>query len=477
MLFVSIEFAVLVSLVFCLYWFVLDARTKYQNLLLLFASYVFYAWWDWRFLGLIIFSSLVDFSIGHWLGRIEGARSRKLLLTTSIVVNIGILGFFKYFHFFADSLSLAASGLGIYLDAVTLNIVLPVGISFYTFQTLSYTIDIYRRKIRPTSDVISFMTFVAFFPQLVAGPIERASRLLPQFERRRSFSYGESVDGLRQVLWGLFKKIVIADSCGRIVDVVFADYASMSSVELVVGMVLFAFQIYADFSGYSDVAIGVARIFGFKLMTNFRYPYFSRDVGEFWRRWHISLSTWFRDYVYIPLGGNRVAKRRIAMNVIAVFLISGLWHGANWTFVVWGLIHGLLLLPSILVGRHRSNTGAIAAGRAFPTRHETMQIISTFFFTGIAWIFFRAPSITDATAYLIRMFTGTGGLSISPDALLALTLISGLVVVEWINRNKLHPLADLTLSTGLRWAVYAVLAIASVSFSIDNNEPFIYFQF
>ena len=348
MLFNSIDFAIFLPIVFLLYWFVAQKHLRLQNALVVLASYVFYGWWDYRFLSLICFSTVVDFAVGLYLKKTTQISKRKLALWLSIFVNIGLLGFFKYYNFFVDNFVTAFSFFGRSIPTGSLDIILPVGISFYTFQTLSYTIDVYRKKLDPTKDFIAFAAFVSFFPQLVAGPIERATNLLPQFYKKREFEYGKAVDGMRQILWGLFKKIVIADNCALYVNIIFDDHTQHSGSTLLLGAVLFAFQIYGDFSGYSDIAIGTSRLFGFNLKQNFAFPYFSRDIAEFWRRWHISLSTWFRDYVYIPLGGSRGSHGNTIRNVFVIFLVSGFWHGANWTFIVWGLIKRIVLFTVVI---------------------------------------------------------------------------------------------------------------------------------
>ncbi len=326
MLFNSIDFAIFLPIVFILYWFVTNKNLRLQNALIVVSSYVFYGWWDWRFLSLIFFSTIVDYTIGIQLKKEERQKRRKYLLWTSILINLGFLGFFKYYNFFLDNFISAFSFFGSEISASSLNIILPVGISFYTFQTLSYTIDVYRRKLEPTKDFIAFSAFVSFFPQLVAGPIERATHLLPQFYTKRTFDYTLAVNGMRQILWGLFKKIVIADNCAEYANMIFNNSADYSGSTLVLGALFFTFQIYCDFSGYSDIAIGTSRLFGFDLMRNFNFPYFSRDIAEFWRRWHISLSTWFRDYVYIPLGGSRGGLWMKIRNTFIIFIVSGFWH-------------------------------------------------------------------------------------------------------------------------------------------------------
>ena len=344
MLFNSIDFAMFLPTVFILYWVVTKKSLKLQNFLIVAASYLFYGWWDWRFLSLIFFSTIVDYTIGRKLKIEENHEKRKILLWTSILVNLGFLGFFKYYNFFLDNFITAFSFFGTEIKANSLNIILPVGISFYTFQTLSYTIDIYKRKLEPTKDFVAFSAFVSFFPQLVAGPIERATNLLPQFYNKRTFDYSKAVDGMRQILWGIFKKIVIADNCAEYANQIFNNSADYSGSTLVLGAIFFTFQIYGDFSGYSDIAIGTSRLFGFNLMRNFAFPYFSRDIAEFWRRWHISLSTWFRDYLYIPLGGSRGGTLMKVRNTFLVFIVSGFWHGANWTFIIWGALNAIYFL-------------------------------------------------------------------------------------------------------------------------------------
>ena len=396
MLFNSIDFAVFLPIIFILYWFFTGGNIKKQNFLMFVASYVFYGWWDYRFLLLIFFSSIVDYLVGIKISESRSEKRKKLLLFVSLFVNLGLLGFFKYYNFFVDNFSTAFSFFGYHISVGRLTIILPVGISFYTFQTLSYSIDIYKGKLKPTKDLISFLAFVSFFPQLVAGPIERASNLLPQFLRDREFNYEEASDGMRQMLWGLVKKTVLADNCATYANYIFNHYETLSGSMLFMGTIFFAFQIYGDFSGYSDIAIGTARLFGFKLMRNFAYPYFSRDIAEFWRRWHISLSTWFRDYLYIPLGGNSGTISKKIRNVFIIFVVSGFWHGANWTFIMWGLINAIYFIPLMLLKKNRKNTGIVAEGKTIPTFSEFIQITFTFFMTLIAWVFFRTESVGKA---------------------------------------------------------------------------------
>jgi len=475
MLFNSIEFVIFLPIVFMLYWFVANRSVQGRNLLVIAASYVFYGWWDWRFLSLIILSSVVDFAVGRQLGSTENERQRRSLLTISVLLNLGLLGFFKYYNFFVESFIDAFTTLGVTLQASSLNIILPVGISFYTFQTLSYTIDVYRKKLEPTQDPLAFFAFVSFFPQLVAGPIERATNLLPQFYSLKKFDIEEAKDGTRQALWGLFKKVVIADNCALAANDIFANYDSLPASTLVLGAVFFAFQIYGDFSGYSDIAIGVARIFGFKLMRNFAYPYFSRDIGEFWRRWHISLSTWFRDYLYIPLGGNRGSKWKQFRNVIAIFVVSGFWHGANWTFIVWGALNALYFLPLMFSGKNRQNMGVTAEGRWLPRPKEFLQISLTFALTCLAWVFFRAESVTHAFAYLTNM--ADASLLTVPSYLRVLPFVLILILIEWPQRNKLHPLEIQHFPRPLRWGIYYVLLFAILYYQPNQAIDFIYFQF
>lgn len=475
MLFNSIDFAIFLPVVFIIYWFVVNKNLALQNLMILIASYVFYGWWDWRFLSLIFISSITDYAIGIGLDKSKSKKKRKLLLSISLLINIGLLGFFKYFNFFIDSFIDLFSTFGFSINARSLSIILPVGISFYTFQTLSYTIDIYRSKIKPTKDIIAFFAFVSFFPQLVAGPIERAANLLPQFKEKRFFEYDKAVDGLRQILWGLFKKIVIADSCAKNVDLIFANYNTLSGSILFLGTIYFAFQIYGDFSGYSDIAIGTARLFGFDIMRNFACPYFSRDIAEFWRRWHISLSTWFRDYVYIPLGGSYVNKLKHIRNILITFVVSGFWHGANWTFIVWGFIHGLYYIPLMLFNKQKKQTGIVAQTRPFPSIKETYQILTTFFFTLIAWVFFRAETIQHAFSYLTHMFS-TSLFEFPEGQKNNIILIIILLIIEWFHRKKEHGLQLDKYPTFIRWTIYCVLSLVILDY-FGEEKTFIYFQF
>tara|TARA_R110001599_G_scaffold103416_2_gene263248 strand:- start:1799 stop:3247 length:1449 start_codon:yes stop_codon:yes gene_type:complete len=482
MLFNSIEFAIFLPLVFCIYWLVLGKNFKLQNLFLLLASYVFYGWWDPRFLILILLSTIVDFYIGIGLNKYSSPQIRKSLLVTSLVVNIGILFIFKYYGFFVQNFVDAFTFFGSQLNISSLNIILPVGISFYTFQTLSYSIDVFRGKLEPTRNFISFAAFVSFFPQLVAGPIERATNLLPQFYKNRVFNYAQSVDGLRQILWGLFKKVVIADNCAEYVNVVFGNHQSYEASSLIVAALFFSIQIYCDFSGYSDIAIGTSKLFGFKLMRNFSYPYFSRDISEFWRRWHISLSTWFRDYLYIPLGGSRGGLNKKIRNTLIIFLVSGFWHGANWTFIVWGGLNALYFLPLLLSNKNRINLDVVAENTRLPSFKEATSILVTFSLTTFAWIYFRSESVVDANQYIagifnMGIFTTPRSLGIE-RALITFVSISILISTEWFGRRKEYPLEGFEhhAKPFLRYFTYYAIVLALFFFS-GNQQGFIYFQF
>ncbi len=477
MLFNSYEFALFAPIAFLLYWFVFQRNLKVQNFYLLVISYIFYGWWDWRFLGLIFFSSGVDYLIGLTIDKSTNPIRRKALLILSLSVNLGLLGVFKYYNFFLESFIELFANFGIHLQGSTINIILPVGISFYTFQTLSYTIDIYRRKLAPSKDVVSFFAFVSFFPQLVAGPIERAANLLPQFSKPRKFNYLSSVDGMRQILWGLFKKIVVADNCAILVNDIFANSESYNPSVLFIGAVLFAFQIYGDFSGYSDIAIGIARLFGFDLMRNFAFPYFSRDIAEFWRRWHISLSTWFRDYLYIPLGGSRGTLGKTVFNTFLIFVVSGFWHGANWTFIVWGAMHAIFFLPLLLRKANRKNIEIVKKGKLYPSFKEVLQILFTFGLVLVSWVVFRADNISQAFHYTLDMLSFHQWQMPNIDFLKPFAFISILIAVEWINRDKEFGL-DLSLvrNTYIRRAIYLAVFWLIFFFGAAQQE-FIYFQF
>ena len=482
MLFNSLDFAIFLPVVFILYWFVFSKSLKLQNFLIVVASYVFYGWWDWRFLSLIIFSTLVDYLVGIGLSKSYKPEKRRALLMTSILVNIGFLGVFKYYDFFLENFVTAFTFFGGEISSSSLNIILPVGISFYTFQTLSYSIDVYNKKLEPTRDFAAFSAFVCFFPQLVAGPIERATNFLPQFFSRRTFNYDKAVDGMRQILWGLFKKIVIADNCAEYANLIFNNSNEYSGSTLVFGALFFTFQIYADFSGYSDIAIGTSRLFGFNLMRNFAFPYFSRDIAEFWRRWHISLSTWFRDYLYIPLGGSKGGALIKIRNTFLIFIVSGFWHGANWTYIVWGALNALYFLPLLLSKSNRKNLDIVAKGKNLPSIKELFYILLTFSLTVLAWIFFRAESLGHAFGYISEIFSPS--IFLIPDfygmkwALGVISLIFIMILIEWKGREGQHALANLgmTWKRPLRYAVY-YLIIALIFWFDGKQQEFIYFQF
>lgn len=471
MLFNSLDFAIFLPIIFILYWFIANKNLKIQNLLIVIASYVFYGWWDWRFLSLIIFSTIIDYTVGLKLGEETNKTRRKILLLTSIVVNLGFLGFFKYYNFFLDNFVSAFSFLGSELNVSRLNVILPVGISFYTFQTLSYSIDIYKKKLKPTKDYIAFSAFVSFFPQLVAGPIERATHLLPQFLNSRKFNYKYAVSGLKLIVWGLFKKMVIADNASTIVDGIFQYSDTQSSTSLLLGVFLFTFQIYCDFSGYSDIAIGTGRLFGFDLMTNFKFPYFSKNIREFWSRWHISLSTWFRDYVYFPLGGSKISRIVTLRNIFIVFLISGFWHGANWTFIVWGAIHAILYVPALYIKKNRSQNSS-----------KLKNVISTllnFSAIALAWIFFRAENISEAFKYLEYIFTSSSENEFfsktSTYLLMTLSALFGILIMSIVEYK--HYKNDKNEVTLPIWALVIVMLLISFIGVFKNQSEFIYFQF
>jgi D-alanyl-lipoteichoic acid acyltransferase DltB (MBOAT superfamily) len=481
MLFNSLDFAIFLPIVFILYWFIFKKNLRLQNLLIVFASYTFYGWWDWRFLSLIIFSTVVDYLLGIRLRTQQQQSKRKALLWTSIFVNLGFLGFFKYYNFFLENFIDAFSLFGMQINVNSLNVILPVGISFYTFQTLSYTIDVYNKKLEPTQDFIAFSAFVCFFPQLVAGPIERATNLLPQFYKKRSFEYHKAVDGMRQILWGLFKKLVIADNCAEFANQIFNNSADLNGSTLVLGAIFFTFQIYCDFSGYSDIAIGTSRLFGFDLKQNFATPYFSRDIAEFWRRWHISLSTWFRDYLYIPLGGSRGGTWMKIRNTFVIFLVSGFWHGSNWTFIIWGALNAIYFLPLLLTNNNRKNLGIVAEGKILPTLRELISIIITFTLTVFAWIFFRAENVGHATEFISDIFSKS--LFHKPQIedfagfLSTFIIIILFNIIEWNGRANEYAIRNIhKKSKLLRYLFYSFCVIIIILFS-NGEQNFIYFQF
>lgn len=487
MLFNSIDFAIFLPIVFLLYWIVRYRSVKLQNSLIVLASYVFYGWWDWRFLSLIIFSTIVDYFVSIQMQTEENNKKRRSLLWLSLIINLGFLGVFKYYNFFLDNFSSVFSFFGSEINGRSLKIVVPVGISFYTFQTLSYTVDVYRKKLTATKDFISFSAFVCFFPQLVAGPIERATSLLPQFYKKRKFEYEKAVDGLRQILWGLFKKIVIADNCAEYANLIFNNSDSYSGSTLVLGAFFFTFQIYGDFSGYSDIAIGTSRLFGFNLNRNFNFPYFSRNIAEFWRRWHISLSTWFRDYLYIPLGGSKGSIGKKVRNVFIIFIVSGFWHGANWTFIVWGALNAFYFLPLMLTNNNRLNTDStIAKGRFFPSVKEAFLMLMTFSLTVLAWVFFRAENVGHALRFIASIFSKNlfsvpsfndlEGHPIFPKTILLVVMI--FLLVEWIGRESQFAIQHIAVRFNVfaRYIFYYAI-ISAIYWLGAEEQQFIYFQF
>nr|WP_047419191.1 MBOAT family O-acyltransferase [Cellulophaga sp. Hel_I_12] len=475
MLFNSIAFLLFLPTVFLLYWFVFDKKLKQQNFLILVSSYVFYGWWDYRFLMLIAISTLVDYLIGLQLSKFNELLKRKALLWISMLFNLGVLGFFKYYNFFIESWLEALHAVGYATENNwTVHIILPIGISFYTFQTMSYTIDVYKKNLEPTKDLIAFASFVSFFPQLVAGPIERATNLLPQIINKRKFSYEQGVQGLRLILWGLFKKVVIADSLAPMVNEIFGNYQHLGSASLWMGAIYFAFQIYCDFSGYSDIAIGTSKLFGFELMSNFKFPYFSRNIAEFWRRWHISLSTWFRDYLYIPLGGSKFGKWVSLRNIFIIFIVSGFWHGANWTFIVWGGIHALLYIPSFIFNSNRKYLSSVVAENSwFPSIKELFQMTSTFIFVTMAWVFFRSDTIAIAYEYVLGMFTRYSDAKVNLNGIIYLVV---LLLSEWFLRKNERSFI-LPKNLYFRYSIYVVLIIVVYSKFFNTENEFIYFQF
>ncbi len=482
MLFNSLNFAIFLPIVFLLYWFATKRNLKLQNILLLASSCFFYACWDWRFLFLLMISIVLVFYPGKFMSSAKSPKIRKLWLWFSIITSLGFLGIFKYYNFFVVSLTDMLTNFGLHINTMTLKVILPVGISFYTFHGLSYIIDLYKGRIDEEKDFVNYAVFVSFFPLLIAGPIERATHLLPQIKTPRTFDYNKAADGLRQILWGLFKKIVIADNCAEFANTIFNNSSSYSGSTLVLGALFFTFQIYCDFSGYSDIALGVARLFGIELLRNFAFPYFSRDIAEFWRRWHISLTTWFRDYLYIPLGGSRGGTWKKVRNTFIIFLVSGFWHGANWTFIAWGALNAIYFLPVMLTHNNRKNIEIVAQGKAFPNVKEFFSMLITFGMTVFAWIFFRADSISHAFSYISRIFSKSlltiprfAGIDRSLPIML-LTCV--FFIVEWIGREEQYAIARVGIKwyKPLRWAMYYMIITAIFHF-MGREQQFIYFQF
>ena len=481
MLFNSISFAIFLPIVFFLYWFMTNKNLKLQNLLLLVASYYFYACWDWRFMFLLMFSTFLDYYTGLKIEESKNQNLRKFWLWLSVGINLGFLGFFKYYNFFAESFAEMLQNFGLQVNPWTLKVILPVGISFYTFHGLSYVLDIYFKRIKAERNFVEYAVFVSFFPLLVAGPIERATHLLPQIKVKREFSYEKAVDGMRQILWGLFKKMVIADNCAVFANQIFANSATASGSELVLGALFFTFQIYGDFSGYSDIALGTARLFGIDLLRNFAFPYFSRDIAEFWRRWHISLSSWFRDYLYIPLGGSKGGNWMRIRNTFAIFLVSGFWHGANWTFIIWGFLNALFIMPSIILKTNRNNLEIVAMNKLIPSLRDVFNILLTFSLTVFAWIFFRAESVHHAIEYISGIINAS--LFTIPDvktaAYATLILIAFFMLIEWIGREHQFALQDFLVKKPrfIRWLFYGFIILLIGLFLQTHETPFIYFQF
>lgn len=482
MLFNSIQFAIFLPIIFILYWFVVGRNFKWQNILLLVASYYFYACWDWRFLFLLIFSTLLDYFTGLRMSTSSNQELKKFWLWLSIIINLGFLGIFKYYNFFIESFAAALKNYNLEVNPWTFKIILPVGISFYTFHGLSYVIDVYKDRLKAEKNFIDYAVFVSFFPLLVAGPIERATHLLPQIQRVRVFNDSKMVDGLRQILWGLFKKIVIADQCAFYANQIFDSSSSFNGSTLLIGAIFFSFQIYCDFSGYSDIALGTARLFGIELLRNFAYPYFSRDIAEFWRRWHISLSSWFRDYVYIPLGGSKGGTWYSLRNILIIFVISGFWHGANWTFIFWGLLNGIYFIPLLLLRKNRNHLDIVAKNRVWPTTNELTSIIFTFTITIFAWIFFRAENMSHAFAYISNIFSSNFfEIPLYEKrfySILLTGLIGFMIFFEWNGRMNLHALEDIELKFSYlkRRGLYYFLILLIFIFRGAEQE-FIYFQF
>jgi alginate O-acetyltransferase complex protein AlgI len=482
MLFTSLNFVIFLPVVFFLYWFVTNKNLKAQNILLLIASYFFYASWNWHFLFLLIFSTFLDFFTGLKIYQSEKQSAKKIWLWLSIIVNVGFLGIFKYYNFFVASFSTGAAFLGFHFNPWTLNVLLPVGISFYTFHGLSYVIDIYYRRIRAERNFIDYSVFVSFFPLLVAGPIERATHLLPQIKKPRNFNYKNAVDGLRQILWGVFKKIVIADQCAVYANLAFSHTGNYSGSTLLVGALCFTIQIYGDFSGYSDIALGTSRLFGIELLRNFAFPYFSRDIAEFWRRWHISLSSWFKDYLYIPLGGSKVSMWKRIRNTYIIFLVSGFWHGANWTFIIWGLLNALYITPSIIFKTNRQYIEIVAKNSTFPSFREALAMLITFCLSVFAWIFFRAENLQQAVQYISTIFSHSlfspVNFTLNNSSTCTILLVILFFIIEWFGRRHQYAIAALGLHwpKPLRLAFYYAILFTIIIFT-GNAQQFIYFQF
>ena len=488
MLFNSLNFLIFLPIVFICYWFLTKNNLKLQNILLLISSCFFYACWDWKFMFLLLFSIFLDFYTGIKIYESIKLTKKKIWLWISIGINLGFLCVFKYYNFFTESFSEALSLLGVKVDLGTIQLILPVGISFYTFHGLSYVIDLYKDRIKPERNIVNYSLFVSFFPLLVAGPIERATHLLPQINKKRKFDYSKAVDGLRQILWGLFKKIVIADNCAEYANLIFNNSNAYSGSTLVLGALFFTIQIYGDFSGYTDIALGTASLFGIELLQNFSFPYFSRNIAEFWRRWHISLSSWFKDYLYIPLGGSKGGIWVKIRNTFIIFIVSGIWHGANWTFIAWGFLNALYIMPSIIFNKNRIYLEIVAKGKYLPTIKEFLSIIFTFSLTTLAWIFFRANNVTHAINYITDIFTSSlfsvpyiievdTGSHIFPTFLIMMILL--FIFIEWAGREGQYAIMHITkignrLSRNIFYLILILLIFYQGNF---NTNTFIYFQF
>lgn len=477
MLFNSFAYLVFLPVVFLLYWLVFKS-VRSRNLFVIAASYFFYGWWDWRFLALFFAETLIFYLSGRMIGPRVGERrpgKDKAILWANIIVGVGILFVFKYFNFFVGSLQRVLALAGWHPDWVTLNLVLPIGISFYTFQLLSYLIDVYKGDIKPERDAAVFFAYISFFPQLVAGPIERASNLIPQFARQRSFSYSQGVEGLKMILWGLFKKILVADNCAKAANDIFLNYDEVGALNLWAGMLLFSIQIFGDFSGYSDIAVGSARLFGIRLMQNFRQPYFARSPGEFWHRWHISLSRWLRDYIYIPLGGSRCSKPRTAFNLTFTFLVSGLWHGAAFNYIAWGGFHALAILPGSMLKKMRTEKRDIDRFRA----RDIGAILFTFLIVGFCWVLFRTHGVKIAADYLKLMFTDWRVMPAAFDFIVFLW-IAALLILDWFSRDREcgfdFPVRGIWRYRWFRWAFYIVM-VWLILIMGGQPQEFVYFQF
>ena len=478
MLFNSISYLIFLPIVFAIYWMLNSRNLKWQNLFLLAASYFFYACWDWRFLFLLMFSTGLDYFTGIKMFEAKSVKLKKFWFFASIFINVGFLGVFKYYNFFIESFEELLTNFGVTSHFWTLKIILPVGISFYTFHGLSYVIDIYYNRIKPEKNIVDYSLFVSYFPLLVAGPIERATHLLPQIKKKRVFNYENAMEGFYQILWGLFKKLVIADSCAVYANEIFDNHQSMNSISLLLGAVYFSFQIYGDFSGYSDIALGTSKLFGIDLLRNFNYPYFSRDIAEFWRRWHISLSTWFRDYLYIPLGGSKGGMTTKIRNTFIIFLVSGFWHGANWTFIIWGLLNAMFFLPLLITNNNRNNISIVAEGKMFPTIKEFFSILLTFTITTFAWIFFRSNTVSQAIEFIknIFKFDFKGGfqyLTFDRYTIELVFLLFLFLFIEWISRERVHPVFGKFKSL----KVIAIITMILIFGVFSEAKEFIYFQF